>query len=189
MIKPDLLGPVKVKCFCLTGIYASRGWDTDQETRQNKSRGPKSLLFVRSEIEELVLDDRTADRTAKLLLGRCQRCADAQRGQTLKGQLLRKCVCLGQLLWTKQIKERAANIVRSRLGHSIDDAARAAAEFRRVASSDNLKFANSFLWQRGGGVRTLTAADTAEERLVVIYAVDIDVRINTTLAGKRDLAA
>src|SRR5262249_1141350 len=117
----------------------------------------------------------TADRTAELLL--------RGRGVLIEGVLLRPVAV------AVHVEERPFQGVRARLGDRVDETARRAAELRGVARGDDLKFLNGFLRHRERVVRALAAADAAEERLVVVRAVDAHVRVDAALAGERQLTA
>ena len=139
----DLVTAVEIVNCSLSGI--DRSCDSDEILEQNLTRSTKTLLFVRCKVEQLVLLDRAADRTAELMLGRCERCLNTESVQTLISECLGKLVADGQLLGAKQVKQGSANFVRTRLGHCVDDTARTAAELSRVTCGDNLEFANRFL--------------------------------------------
>ena len=75
------------------------------------------------------------------------------------------------------------------LGNRIHDAAGGAAIFGGVARCDHLKLLNGGLGNGDDAPRTLAAADATEERLVVVRAIQHDVRVNAALTGKGDLSA
>ena len=77
----------------------------------------------------------------------------------------------------------------ARLRDRVDEAAGGTAELGRVAGRDDLEFLDRLLRDRERRVRPLAAADAAEERLVVVGAVDADVGVDAALAGEGELAA
>src|SRR4029453_2825698 len=106
-----------------------------------------------------------------------------RRGVLIEGVLFRP------LAIAIHIEGRAPKLVGSGLRDGVDQAARRSAELRGVAGGHDLKLLHRLLRNGEGVVRALAAADAAEERLVVVRPVNADVRIDTALAGERELAA
>src|SRR5262249_39222806 len=71
----------------------------------------------------------------------------------------------------------------------IDHAAGRPTEFCRETVALNLKLLNGLLAHGEGEARPLAASDAAEERLVIIRAVDVDVVVDAALAGDRKAVA
>ena len=74
-------------------------------------------------------------------------------------------------------------------GDGVDDLPGRPAELGRVAGLDDPKLPDCLLGNRERELRTLAPADAAEERLVVVGAVDADVAVDAALSGQRNLPA
>ena len=114
---------------------------------------------------------------------------DDDLAETLLLQGLGVVVGPRPLTGTKLVDQRSTQFVGTDLGDGVDESARGTAELRRITGGDDLEFLDRLLRNREGRVRTLTAADTAEEGLVVIDTVDVDVRVDSALTGECDLSA
>src|SRR5215204_3611972 len=115
-----------------------------------------------------------------LCRGKCS--VDTRCVQALFLKRLGVIVTPSQLFGPPKIKGRSAEVIGSGLGYRVHDTAGRAAELGGVTGCDHLKFADRFLRQGKCEVRTFAAADTAEERLVVIDSVDVNVAVDAALA-------
>ena len=98
-------------------------------------------------------------------------------------------ILLGQVAVAVQVEGRPMIVVCAGFGHDCDDAAGRTTELGRIAGGDNLELFDGLLRDGEGVVRAFAATDAAEERLVVIYTVNIDVStVNAALTGKGNLA-
>ncbi len=116
------------------------------------------------------------------MLRRCKGCIDAKGIQSLECQFLSKIICTGKLLGTPEIKRAPTKLIGTRLCNRVDDTAGAAAKLGRISGCNYLKLTDRFLRKCEGRVGPFAAADAAEERLIIIYAIDVYVGVNTTLA-------
>ena len=117
-------------------------------------------LFKRSENENFVLDDRTADRSTKLVAAK-----------VLERFAIRGSRC--QRFRAEIFEAASVHLVRSRLCDDVDDASRSAPEFRVGSAGDNLEFLDRV--QRDINRRALSAELFSEEAVVVVTPIEADV--------------
>src|SRR5262249_14601689 len=134
------------------------------EVEHDVPRVLEPLKLEGAKVEQPILRERAAGRTAELLLRR--RCCLAER------------ILLGQIAMPIDVEAGAMARVAARLRDGVDQAAGRASELSGVARRDNLKLFDGLLRDGERIVRSLAADDPAKERLVVIGAVDADVRVD-----------
>ena len=134
------------------------------------------LLVPRPEEEQPVAKNRPADRRAELLrllvLG-------LRTVRELRGERLRAVVVEG----------RAVEVVTAALRDDVHEATAGAPELHRGAVLDDLQFADGFLRQRerGPALGGAVSRGTAEERVVVVDAVERHARVDAALTSELDV--
>ena len=131
-------------------------------------------LFKRSEKKHLVLDDRPADRSAKLVAAKVlERFAiRGSRGQRFSAEIF---------------ETASVDLIRPGLGNDVDNSPGRPTEFRVCSTCDNLKFLDRV--ERNVNCSTLSAELLAEEAVVVVAAVEANVIEHAALTVEIDLVA
>ena len=132
------------------------------------------VLIVGEEEERLVALDRSAERSAELVLA-----------EVLVLGAVR--VLAEQRAVAAEIEGGALVPVGAALGHHVDEAADRAAELGRGAVGDDLELLHRL--EADDVLGPLTAALLAEERVVGVGAVDHHVVVDAALAADADLGA
>src|SRR5436309_5284541 len=130
--------------------------------------------FERDEIERLVPGERSADRAAGLL--------PVEVGERSAVRRLR-----GEPFDALVMKQTALDLVGSRLGDDVDDAAGRVAELGARAGRDHLELLDRL--ERDVDRRALAADLLAEESVRVVAAIEADVVEHAALSGEGDLVA
>ena len=79
-----------------------------------------------------------------------------------------------------EVEEIAVQLIRPRLRHNVDKAARGASEFRRGILGNDLELFDGL--QRDADLGSLAPQLFAEERIVVVPPIDTDVVVDPSLA-------
>ena len=154
-------------------------WRAHRARRADRLRQVRPLqVFVDAlegeEIKRLVPDQRPADGAARL---RAAEIAERFAVRGVRRQSLEPLV----------VEQAALDLIGSRLGDDVDDAAGRAAELGAGAGGDHLEFLDRF--ERDVDRRPLPAHLLAEKAVVVVAAVEADVVEHAALSREGDFVA
>ena len=161
-----------------------------ERREQDLARVTDGLALEGAEIKGLVPADRPAERPSPLLLREDRRLAEGVRPVQVRVPAGRAvAVRQAEGLVSEEVEGAAVDVVRSRARDRVDDAAATAPELGGETLRRDLELGDRFLRDRERVVGALAAADPAEERLVVVRAVDAHVAVDPALPQEGKLVA
>ena len=167
-VRPKIaVGLFVPRCSPCRARSCGRQRNTRNGLKLDDKRHAQKILFEGDEEKRSVASNRTADRTAELIL--------------LIVQFLPESVGRSQCFVAVEIKYFAAKIVRSRFCHDVDKTGVRSADFGVRARTDDLKFSDGGLRKKEN--RFVAAALIALKCVVKIRAVNRHIGIYRTLSG------